>query len=229
MKNMLFVGKDELFFEGLSEHVKLYGGCRDIDSVKCSSSALNKLQENKIDALLVDNKLDDMDGISFIKDLRKKRINIPVFLFLSEAAAKKQNIDKMKVVGASKVYCKPFCLSSFLGNINSTLNLHENSKLGYIEYGCFILKPSSKELSTKDERSKIKLTEKEISIIRYLYQLNGKEVGKEELLKKVWGYSPDVSTHTLETHIYRLRKKIEKTFGKEEMIETVEGGYKLAM
>ncbi len=227
MKNMLFVGKDDLFFEGLSEQVKLYGKCRDIQCVKNSFSALNKLKESKIDALLVDNKLDDMDGISFIQDLRKKRINTPVFLFLSEKAIEKHGNKKVKVIGASEVYCKPFCLSTFLGNINSVVNLHENSTLGHIEYKDYVLKPSNKELSKG--KTKIKLTEKEVSIIKYLHLLNGKQVSKEELLKKVWGYSPDVSTHTLETHIYRLRKKLEKAFGKEEMIETVEGGYKLSM
>ena len=79
-----------------------------------------------------------------------------------------------------------------------------------------------------DEKgAKIRLTEKETSILKYLYRSGDKVVSRELLLHEVWGYNAGVTTHTLETHIYRLRQKIEKEPSNAELLVTETGGYKL--
>ena len=72
-----------------------------------------------------------------------------------------------------------------------------------------------------------KLTEKEVSILKYLYKSGAKIVSKNELLQEVWGYSPEVTTHTIETHIYRLRQKVEHEDISAQLILTSDGGYQL--
>ena len=72
-----------------------------------------------------------------------------------------------------------------------------------------------------------KLTEKEVAVIKYLYKFQDRIVSKNELLQDVWGYSPDVTTHTIETHIYRLRQKVERDNIDAQMILTVDCGYQL--
>ena len=73
----------------------------------------------------------------------------------------------------------------------------------------------------------IKLTEKEVAILKYLYKSPERIVTKNELLQEVWGYAPEVTTHTIETHIYRLRQKVEHENPEAQLIITLDGGYRL--
>ena len=91
----------------------------------------------------------------------------------------------------------------------------------------YILRPIKKDIYNQRNKEVIKLTEKEVAIIKYLYRNKDKIVGKNELLQEVWGYSPDVTTHTIETHIYRLRQKVEHEDESAQLIKTEDGGYKL--
>jgi DNA-binding response OmpR family regulator len=75
---------------------------------------------------------------------------------------------------------------------------------------------------------KIRLTEKETAILKYLYRAGDRIVTRDVLLSEVWGYNSGVTTHTLETHIYRLRQKIERDPSHAELLITEAGGYKLA-
>jgi DNA-binding response OmpR family regulator len=74
---------------------------------------------------------------------------------------------------------------------------------------------------------KTRLTEKETAILRYLYRAGKTPVPRDQLLTEVWGYNSGVTTHTLETHIYRLRQKIEKDPSNATLLVTEGGGYKL--
>src|SRR6201997_126465 len=91
--------------------------------------------------------------------------------------------------------------------------------------GPYTFRPSSK-LLLNPKGSKVRLTEKETSILRYLYRAGQRAVSRETLLQEVWGYNSGVTTHTLETHIYRLRQKIEKDAANPEILVTEAGGYK---
>ncbi|MBO6905972.1 MAG: winged helix-turn-helix domain-containing protein, partial [Parvibaculum sp.] len=92
--------------------------------------------------------------------------------------------------------------------------------------GPYSFRPSAKVLMDAQEK-KIRLTEKETSILKYLYRAGAKVVGRDILLAEVWGYNSGVTTHTLETHIYRLRQKIEKDPSNAEILVTETGGYRL--
>ena len=83
-----------------------------------------------------------------------------------------------------------------------------------------------KLLVTEDDK-KIRLTEKETNILKYLYRAGGKPVARDELLAEVWGYNAAVTTHTLETHIYRLRQKVEPDPAHARLLLTDAGGYRL--
>ena len=86
--------------------------------------------------------------------------------------------------------------------------------------------PAAKMLEATDG-NKVRLTDKETSILKYLYRSGAKSVSREELLTEVWGYNAGVTTHTLETHIYRLRQKIEPDPGNARLLMTDPGGYRL--
>ncbi len=85
----------------------------------------------------------------------------------------------------------------------------------------------AQKFSWTNRKKKIRLTEKETSILKYLYRAGSKVVGRDTLLAEVWGYNSGVTTHTLETHIYRLRQKIELDPSSAEILVTEAGGYRL--
>ena len=103
----------------------------------------------------------------------------------------------------------------------------DNTSDGYLYFNNFELRPANKEIINLRNNESTKLTEKEVSILKYLYKSRGRIVSKNELLQEVWEYSPEVTTHTIETHIYRLRQKVEQNSPEIQLILTDEGGYSL--
>jgi len=121
-------------------------------------------------------------------------------------------------------YKGPVVMLTAQGSDSDTI--HEQSEDAVFQVGPYQFKPASKIL-IRDDNKKIRLTEKETSIIKFLYRAGEQPIGRETLLQDVWGYNAGVSTHTLETHIYRLRQKIERDPAHAEILVTEGGGYKL--
>lgn len=126
-----------------------------------------------------------------------------------------------------KLIKKPFSLNDLLNFLASCVNLLENTQDGYLHFGQYELRPIKKEILCLRTGKIVKLTEKEVAILKYLYNADNRLVYKNELLEEVWNYSAEVSTHTLETHIYRLRQKVEKGDKRSKLIATKDGGYLL--
>jgi DNA-binding response OmpR family regulator len=130
--------------------------------------------------------------------------------------------------GANDYVTKPFKLGVLLARIRAQFRQHEQSEDAVCTIGLYTFKPASK-LLIDGNGSKITLTEKETSILKYLYRAGGRLVRRNELLDEVWGYNASVTTHTVETHIYRLRQKIEKDPSQAEILITETGGYRLVL
>jgi DNA-binding response OmpR family regulator len=113
-----------------------------------------------------------------------------------------------------------------LARIRTQLRQHDTSEDAVFAIGPYTFRPSSK-LLLNPKGSKVRLTEKETSILRYLYRAGQRPASREMLLQEVWGYNSGVTTHTIETHIYRLRQKIEKDAAAPAILVTEFGGYKL--
>lgn len=159
-----------------------------------------------------------LDGKSFLMPLRKKHAHLPAIILVSEDV-EFENDNKID----SFIY-KPVELNNLLNKLNSQINLFQISQDGYLYFNEYELHPDNKEILNIKNGEITKLTEREVSIIRYLYKAKDKIVSKNELLQNVWEYSSDVTTHTIETHIYRLRKKVEQNQA-AQLIRTEEGGY----
>jgi len=151
----------------------------------------------------------------------KKNLRAPVILLSSEDIA-----DNTKV---HHIIYKPFLLSNFLDDIKSSINIFENSTDGTIEFNNYILYPLRKEILNLRNDETTKLTEKEVAVIKYLYKNSDKIVAKTDLMQEVWGYAADAYTHTVETHIYRLRQKVEHDDASAQLILTSDGGYQLKL
>lgn len=225
-KKVLIVDDDTVLRETLTEQLHLHEEF-SIDEAESAKDALEKLKKQTYDVILLDVGLPDMDGRDACRLIRRQGIKIPVIM-LTAADSDADTILGLDA-GANDYIVKPFRLGILLARLRAQLRQHENSEDAIFKIGPYEFMPSAKLLTQTSDGKKIRLTEKETGILRYLYRANGKIVSRDILLNEVWGYNSEVSTHTLETHIYRLRQKIEITPSKSNIILTENGGYRLAI
>lgn len=181
--------------------------------------------ELKPAAIVLDVSLPDMDGFEACAALREQGVKAPIIM-LTGAAQEEEHQVKGLDAGANDYVLKPFKFSVLLARIRAHLRSHEASEDATFRIGPYDFRPALRLLVDETEK-KIRLTDKETAILRYLYRSGEKPVGREELLREVWGYNANVTTHTLETHIYRLRQKIEPEAQSPKLLITETGGYRL--
>jgi DNA-binding response OmpR family regulator len=181
----------------------------------------------KPDLILLDVDLPDFDGREVCRRVRAAGISAPIIM-LTAAAGEADTIQGLEA-GADDYVTKPFRFAVLLARIRAQLRSHEQSEDAVFHIGRYEFRPAAKLLidAVDAKQRKIRLTEKETNILKYLYRAGDKPVSREELLAEVWGYNAGVTTHTLETHVYRLRQKIEPEGG-VKLLLTEAGGYRLA-
>jgi DNA-binding response OmpR family regulator len=176
-------------------------------------------------AIVLDVSLPDMDGIEACAKLRAASVRAPIILLTGAAREEHDQVQGLDA-GANDYVLKPFKFSVLVARIRAHLRSHEASVDAVYRIGPYDFRPGMRVLIDPEHR-KIRLTDKEAAILRYLYRSGEKPVGREELLREVWGYNAAVTTHTLETHIYRLRQKIEPDAQAPNLLLTESGGYRL--
>ncbi len=180
---------------------------------------------SRFDAVLLDIGLPDGDGRELCVRLRRQGLKIPIIMLTGADA--EQDVVRGLDAGANDYIAKPFRLNELLARLRAQLRVFDNSEDAIFIVGPYSFRPSAKLLMEAARNRKIRLTEKESAILKYLYRAGGRPVGRQVLLNEVWGYNSAVTTHTLETHIYRLRQKIEPDPGNARLLLTEGGGYRL--
>lgn len=223
-KTVLLVDDDNDLREALAEQFELYDGFQILQAENATQGVKIALSE-RIDIILLDVDMPDMDGREACKLMRSKDVSVPIVMLTG------QDSDAETILGldsgANDYVTKPFKFAVLLARVRAHLRSFEQSEDATFDIGPYTFRPSQKLLLTADEQ-KIRLTEKETNILKYLYRAGGKAVARDELLSEVWGYNANVTTHTLETHIYRLRQKIEPDPGVARVLMTEAGGYRLS-
>src|SRR6201991_2231509 len=222
-RTILLVDDDNDLREMLVEQLSLYEEFNVLQEVN-AGKGVQTARTVPVDLLIMDVGLPDMDGREAVKLLRKGGVRAPIIMLTGH------DTDSDAILGleagANDYVVKPFRFAVLLARVRAHLRQHETSEDAVFNIGPFVFKPASKLLLT-EKGSKVRLTEKETSILRYLYRSGQKAVQRDVLLQEVWGYNSGVTTHTLETHIYRLRQKIEKDPSNASLLVTEGGGYKL--
>ncbi|BCP55776.1 DNA-binding response regulator [Kaistia sp. 32K] len=222
-RRILVVDDDDLLRESLVEQLSLYEEFELLDE-PTATKGVQRARGEPTDLLIMDVTLPDMDGREAVKLLRKGGFKAPIIM-LTGHDSESDTILGLEA-GANDYVTKPFRFAVLLARIRAQLRQFEQSEDATFSIGRYTFRPSAKLLL--DERGqKIRLTEKETSILKFLYRAGEKVVGRDVLLHEVWGYNSGVTTHTLETHIYRLRQKIEREPSIAELLVTEAGGYKL--
>ena len=223
LKKILMVDDDEDLREALADQLVL---TEEFDVFEAGDGAggLQKAKEDHYDLVILDVGLPDMDGRELCRLMRKQGVKCPIVMLTGH------NTDADTILGldagANDYVSKPFKFPVLLARIRAQLRQHEQSEDAVFTVGPYTFKPAAKMLIDEAEK-KIRLTEKETNILKFLYRSADGVVARDVLLHEVWGYNAGVTTHTLETHIYRLRQKIEPEPGNARLLVTESGGYRL--
>ena len=223
LKKILLVDDDDDLRDALSEQLLL---TEDFDVFEAGNGADAKTRaaEALYDLVILDVGLPDIDGRDLCRDLRTQGVKSPI-LMLTGHDSDADTIMGLDA-GANDYVPKPFKFPVLLARIRAQLRQHEQSEEAIFQLGPYTFKPSAKLLITEDDK-KIRLTEKETNILKFLYRAAAGVVPRDTLLHEVWGYNAGVTTHTLETHIYRLRQKIEPDPSNARILLTESGGYRI--
>lgn len=223
VRKILVCDDDNELRSALVEQLQLYDEFQ-IKQVDTGTAAVQLAKSDHFDLVVMDVGLPDIDGREAVKILRKSGFRSPVIM-LTGHDGEADTILGLEA-GANDYVTKPFRFAVLLARIRAHLRQHEASDDAIFTIGPYSFRPGAKLLVT-EKGSKIRLTEKETAILRFLYRAGQRVVGRDVLLQEVWGYNSNVTTHTLETHIYRLRQKIEVDPGRARILVTESGGYRL--
>jgi len=225
LKKVLLIDDDEDLREAFSEQLLMTEDF-DVHEGASGAEALEKVKQHSYDLLVLDVGLPDTDGRELCRLIRKQGVKCPILILTGH------DTDSDTILGldagANDYITKPFKFPVFLARMRAQLRQHELSEDAIFVLGPYTFKPSLKLLVTSDDK-KIRLTEKETNILKFLHRSTEDVVPRDILLHEVWGYNAGVTTHTLETHIYRLRQKIEPDPGKARLLVTENGGYRLSL
>ncbi|MEN9498954.1 MAG: hypothetical protein RIS83_773 [Pseudomonadota bacterium] len=179
----------------------------------------------RFDAVLLDLGMPDGHGRDFCVKLRRLGLRMPIVMLTGSDA--EQEVVRCLDAGANDYVAKPFRIQELLARLRAQIRIFEGSEDAVFTIGPYDFRPSAKLLQEPKRGRKIRLTEKETAILKFLYRAGGRPVPRQMLLTKVWGYNSNVTTHTLETHIYRLRQKIEPNPTEASILLTEGGGYRI--
>ena len=222
-KTLLIVDDDQDLRGAIAEQLE----AENFQTVEAATAGdgIRMAREEKPDLILLDVDLPDMDGREACRRMRGDGVQTPVIM-LTAADTDDDTIRGLDS-GANDYVTKLYRFAVLLARIWVLLRDYEHSEGAVFRLGDYEFRPAAKVL-VDQKGKKVRLTEKETNILKYLYRAGEKAVSREELLAEVWGYNARVTPHTLETLVYRLRQKIEPDPANARLLLTEQGGYKLA-
>ncbi len=225
VRTILLVDDDETLRGVLAEQLQLQEEFATQEA-GTAKEAVEAVEAEQFDAVILDAGLPDMDGRELCRAMRSRGLKVPIVMLTGV------DTDADAVLGfdsgANDYVTKPFRFEVLVARLRAHLRQHQQSHDAALDIGGYKFRPAYKQLLDGADGRTVRLTEKETAILQYLYRAGGAAVSRETLLREVWGYRPGVTTHTLETHIYRLRQKIERDPSRTRLLVTEPGGYRLA-
>ncbi|MCW8861999.1 MAG: response regulator transcription factor [Rhodospirillales bacterium] len=223
-KRILLVDDDDALRETLSDQLQQQQEFVTIGAAT-GSEALEAVKSDYFDVILLDVGLPDIDGREVCHQLRRSGVKTPIIM-LTGADTDTDTILGLDA-GANDYVTKPFRIGVLLARLRAHIRQHERSDDAVFVIGPYSFHPATKMLVHGGTGKKVRLTDKETAILKFLYRAGDRVVGRDILLDEVWGYNAAVTTHTLETHVYRLRQKIEADPSNARILVTESGGYRL--
>jgi DNA-binding response OmpR family regulator len=224
VRSILLVDADTDARRELVGQLELHTNDRILD-VASGKHALALAEKSHVNLILIDAALPDMDGRELCRVLRFRDFAGPIVL-LSAASSDADTILGLDS-GATDFVTKPYRFCVLLARLRAHLRQFERSEDAVLAIGAYFFHAAGRWLAQSDGRRKVTLTVKEAALLRYLYLNSHRTIDLKSIMRDVWGYHTDLETHTAQTHVYRLRQKIEPDPSCPQMIVTVPGGYRL--
>jgi len=223
---ILIVDDDSNFRSMLKAHLELDGQFAAATAGSLMEAA-EKLwaRDARYDTVILDVALPDGNGCDFCARLRQEGQKMPIILLTGVTG--EEDMVRGLDSGANDYIVKPFRIAEFQARMRAQLRVYENSDHAVFTIGPYTFRPAAKLLQERTGLRRVRLTDKETAILKFLYRAGAETVSRRDLLNEVWGYRATVTTHTLETHIYRLRQKMEPDLGNARLLLTERGGYRL--
>jgi DNA-binding response OmpR family regulator len=224
-KRVLIVVDDDPLREMLSEQLQLHEEFVTT-AAENGAKALEMAKSDYYDVIILDVGLPDIDGREVCRLMRRGGVTSPIIM-LTGAKTDADTILGLDS-GANDYVTKPFRIGVLLARLRAHIRQQERSDDAVFTIGPYTFQPANKLLlDNENDNKKVRLTDKEAAILKYLFRTSDRVVGRDVLLDEVWGYNAGVTTHTLETHVYRLRQKIERDPSNATILVTEAGGYRL--
>ncbi|EJF85216.1 response regulator transcription factor [Candidatus Bartonella washoeensis] len=220
---LLIVENDDDLRAILKEQLQIHKEFK-VFQAKTAKVGITIAQEKNVDLAILGIELPDLNGLKAVKKLRSQGFRAPIIMITNYDTNCDTILDLE--VGANDYVIKPFRFAVLLARIRAQLRQYEQNEDAVFYIGPYTFKPRQK-LLIDQHNNQIRLTEKEAAILKYLYCTSNQIVNRETLLEQIWGYNGNIVTHTLETHIYRLRQKIEKDPSNAKILITDHNGYRL--
>jgi DNA-binding response OmpR family regulator len=223
-KRILLVDDDDALRKALADQLELHEEFETTE-VDTAQTALEAVDQGEFDAILLDIALPDMDGRDVCRLIRRKGVHTPVIMLtgMDGEADAILGLDS----GANDYVTKPFKLGVLLARMRAHMRQHDLSEDAAFAVGPYSFKPSAKQLHHQASAKDISLSDKESAILKHLYRAGDAVVSCDALYNEIWDHAASLHTHTLQTHIYRLRQKIEDNPSNPEIIVSEHGGYRL--
>ena len=222
--SVLLVEDDEEMRDTLISQLVLHEDF-DVSTAGEGARALEIVGTRHFDVILLDVGLPDMDGRDVCRLMRRKGVHTPIIML----TAMQSDADVILGLdsGANDYVVKPFRMGVLLARIRAHLRQHEASEDASFSLGPYTFKPSSRLLVNKETGKDLSLSDKECSILKFLYRAGDTVVSCDTLYTEIWDHAAPLATHTLQTHIYRLRQKIESDPGNPKILISEGGGYRV--
>ena len=223
-KTILFVSEVLLLKQLLLDQLQKQGEYLLEESLSVTE-AISLIVKEHFDCILIDSSLADVSLSNLCKNIRQEGVRSPIILVAEELG------EDVAIValdaGANDYVLKPFKINVLVAKIRSNIRQFEQSEFAILRFGRFSFKPGDKILLNNSSKEEVRLTDKETAIIKLLYLSGGEVVTRATLLEEVWGYNTTLTTHTLETHIYRIRQKVGNATSGQDFIATESEGYRM--
>ena len=222
---ILIIEDDDALRQALADQVSSSGAFLSIEASTLDEASQHLgAAEARFDTIILDVNLPDGDGRDFCAKIRKQGHTMPIIM-LTGASDEDAVVSGLNA-GANDYIAKPFRVNELIARLQTQLRLFDTSEDAVFTIGPFTFRPAAKLLIGADKK-RLRLTAKEVDILKFLYRHAKRVVSRQTLLDEVWGYNASVTTHTLETHVYRLRQKIEVDPASCRILMTAPGGYRL--
>lgn len=223
MKNILIIDDDVVIAKGLEESLK----AEHFNPLVANTGEKGFLMAKRenVDLVILDLKLPDRNGEDICRQLRKEGVQVPIMMLTS----KKQETDKVigLEIGADDYVTKPFSVKELVARIRALLRRKSEIKPEIDEYTFGDVHVDFKKGEATRKKKEMKLTVKELEILKFFVQHEGEIISRDVLLNEVWGYEEFPTTRTVDNYILSLRKKIERDHSVPEHLLTIHtAGYK---